>query len=259
MNDQPRPIQPQLGGMSEDTADAIQVQEPPRKAAEKPAKPKKPLSSGDAAPADEYGRLDLLKPIDLADGSQAHEIVIYRPPSKVMTEVLDTPLLTTQIERFVRGCCMAINGSGDAVAFQGGELCSVDGAELASVIGAMSDEADQVVLEDTGDGVTAPIIYTLQREITMHRGADADVLRQFAFETGKISAVSEFLNARGETKEFHTFMRLFGKPLGLRVPMMTDGIINAIDWLDYLVIRRQIVPKFILSRRRWKPASTSTR
>ena len=62
---------------------------------------------------------------------------------------------------------------------------------------------------------------------------------------------------RGETREFHTFMKTFGKPLGLRFPLMSDALINALDFLDYLVIRRQVLPKFVTSRSRWKRASTS--
>lgn len=227
-----------------------------RKTAE--SKPKgAPKRATDRVLPDEYARLDLKKPVRTSDGGEATEIVIYRPTSRVMCEALDTPRVTVQIERFVKGCCRAVNGDGEPVTFVGDQLCMVDGNELAGIIGAMSEEADGVVIDEMGDGVETPIIYTLQRPITMSRSADAEVVRQFAFKAGTIRDVSEYLDAagRGETREFHTFMRKFGEPLGVRSLMMTDSLINEIDWLDYLAIRRQIIPKFVAVQRRWRPAS----
>lgn len=204
----------------------------------------------------EYGRLELLAPITLNNGAEAHEIVIYRPNCRSMTEVLDTPRLNVQIERFVEACCRAVNGSGDPVPFSGLKLSSVDGSELTSVIHAMSLDADAVILDESGDGITSPLIYTLQRPVKMTPGDDGESVHQIAFEARTVGDISEFLDARGETREFHTFMRTFGKPLGIRVPIMSDVLINAIDFLDYLVIRRQIMGKFINSRNRWKRASS---
>jgi hypothetical protein len=173
-----------------------------------------------------------------------------------MTETLDTPKLNVQIERFVEGCCRAVNGTGEAMPFPGKELSSVDGGELASVITSMSEDADAVVLDDSGDGITSPMIYTLQRPVTMNPNVqDPEILHQFEFMARRVSEISEFLDARGETREFHTFMRVFGKPM-LKIPVMTDALINALDFLDYLVIRRQILPRFINSRHRWKKASS---
>src|SRR5262249_26818505 len=106
-----------------------------------------------------------------------------------------------------------------------------------------------------GDGVTSPIIYTLQRPVKLTPTDDGEVVSQFEFLSRSVGDISEFLDARGETREFHTFMRTFGKPLGVRIPIMTDILINAIDFLDYLVSRRQIMGKFITSRNRWKKAS----
>lgn len=215
-------------------------------------------ASANAPPVqrEEYGRLELLQPIPLEGGNEAHEIIIFRPSCRAMTEVLDTVKLNVQIDRFVEACCRALNGTGEPLTFRGTELSSVDGSELASVIASMSEDADAVQLEDTGDGITQPFVYTLQRPIKLSPGDDGESLYQVAFEARKVSEISEFLDARGETKEFHTFMRTFGKPLGLRVPIMSDAIINALDFLDYLVIRRQVLPKFITSRNRWKKASS---
>lgn len=217
------------------------------------AKTARPLAP--VAQQEEYGRLELLQPIPLDNGAEAHEIVIYRPSCRAMTETLDTMRLNVQIERFVEGCCKALNGTGEPLAFKGRELSSIDGSELASVITAMSEDADAVILEESGDGITAPLVYTLQRPITMSPGENGETVHQFEFMARRVADISEFLDARGETREFHTFMRTFGKPLGLRIPIMTDALINALDFLDYLVIRRQIMGKFINSRNRWKRAS----
>lgn len=203
----------------------------------------------------EYGRLELLAPISLENGAEAHEVVIYRPTCRTMTEVLDTPRLHVQIERFVNACCRAVNGTGEALAFSGKELSSIDGAELATVITSMSEDADNVVIEDSGgDGITSPMVYTLQRPINMV-GSD-ETIHQIAFEARRVREIAEFLDATGETRQFHTFMRTFGKPLGVKIPVMSDAVINALDFLDYLVIRRQIMGKFTTSRGRWKKASS---
>ena len=70
-----------------------------------------------------------------------------------------------------------------------------------------------------------------------------------------MASISDFLDARGETKEFHAFMRAFAKPLGVNMSVMSDILIDALDFLDYLVIRRQIMGKLVFARRRWKRAS----
>lgn len=207
---------------------------------------------------EEFGRLDLLVPVPLPDGGEGHKIIIYRPTCKTMTEVLDTVQLTVQIERFATACCKVLNGSGEPQEFNGTELSCVDGSDLASVIAAMSSDADAVMLEDTGgDGVTSPLIYTLQRPIKLSpQLEESETLYQIAFEAKRVGEIAAFLDARGETKEFHEFMRIFGKPLQLRIPIMTDAIINALDFIDYMVLRRQVIPKFVASRNRWKRASS---
>jgi len=212
------------------------------------------MADGEKPMPQEYGRLKLLQPITLSNGSESEEIVIFRPTCRAMTEVLDTARLNVQIERFVEACCRAVNGAADPLPFAGAELNSIDGSELASVITAMSQDADAIVVEENGDGITQPIIYTLQSPVRLNP-VDGETVAQFEFIARKVSEITEYLDARGETREFHTFMRTFGKPLGIRIPVMTDALINALDFLDYLVIRRQIVPKFVTSRNRWKKAS----
>lgn len=204
-----------------------------------------------------YGRLQLQGPIKTMNGGEGHEIVVYRPTCKTMTEVLDTPRVQVQLERFVDACCRLVNGTGETSTFSHKELLSSDSAELSSVITAMSDDAERVTVDESGDGITSPVVYTLQRPISLP--ATNELVSQFEFIARKVGEITEFLDARGETKEFHTFMRLFSKPLGIQSAMGTftsDILINAIDFLDYLVIRRQIMGKFIASRNRWKRESS---
>lgn len=215
------------------------------------AKPQRQEEPSHASTDTEYARVPLLAPITLSNGSMCNEIIVYRPPCHVMTEVLDTVKLNVQIERFVSGCCKAMNGTGTPVAFDGGELSSIDASEFASIIGAMSNDADTMLVEESGDGITEPFLYTLKRPVQM----GDETVRQFEFKARKISDISEYLDARGETREFHSFMRTFGKPIGLRFPLMSDALINALDFEDYLRIRRQVLPKFVTSRSRWKKAS----
>lgn len=208
------------------------------------------------APPEEFGRLDLLAPVPLTHGGEGHTLIIYRPTCKTMTEVLDTIQLTEQIERFASACCKVLNGSGEPQEFNGADLSCIDGSDLASVIAAMSADADSVILEDSGDGITAPFIYTLQRPITLSpQIEDSEKLLQIGFEAKRVGDISEYLDSRGETKEFHTFMRIFGKPY-LRIPIMTEALINSLDAIDYMVIRRRIIPKFVASRNRWRRVSS---
>jgi hypothetical protein len=79
-----------------------------------------------------------------------------------------------------------------------------------------------------------------------------ETVHQIEFLAKKVGDIAEFLDARGETREFHAFCRTFGKPLGLRFPLMSDGIVNQMDYADYLAIRRTILPKFVVSRNRWR-------
>lgn len=230
--------------------------QPPQRVARKPNGGATKATAAPALPA-EYARLDLLAPVKLPDGDVSREVVVYRPTCRIMCDVLDTIKNAVQIERFVRGCCRAVKSDDQPVQFGPGELCSIDGAELASILGSMSDDAEQVHIEDMCDGVTTPILYTLQRPIKMRPEEDAETVHQFEFQARKVGDVAEFLDARSETTSFHTFMRLFAKPLGLQIPMMSDALINSLDFLDYLVIRRQIMGKFTTPQKRWKPASSN--
>lgn len=204
----------------------------------------------------EYARLELVKPISVKDGGTSREIVVFRPTCRMMTEVLDTPRVNVQVERFVTSCVRAINGGTEPVEFNAAELNAIDGSELSSILNEMSDEADKVNLDgETGDGITEALVYTLQRPIKLSPKEDAETLHQLAFEGRRVGDISDFLDARGETREFHAFMRAFARPMGVSLKIMTDNLIDAMDFLDYLVIRRAIMGKLVFARRRWKKAS----
>jgi len=203
----------------------------------------------------EYARLDLVKPITVKDGGSSTEIVVFRPTCRMMTEVLDTPNVTVQVERFVGSCVRAVNGGTEPVPFNAAELNAIDGSELSSILNEMSEEADKVNLDMTGDGILSPLVYTLKRPIKLSPKEDAETMHQIAFEGKRVGDISDFLDARGETKEFHAFMRAFAKPMGVTLPIMTDNLIDALDFLDYLVIRRQIMGKLVYARRKWKRVS----
>jgi hypothetical protein len=202
-----------------------------------------------------YARLQLQAPLNI-NGQDMRDVVVYRPNARAMTEVLDTMRTNVQVERFVEHVCRLTNGNGTEERFQGSELNCIDSADFSAIIGAMSQDADQVVIDSTGDGITAPIIYTCKSPISMNSlDPNSELVEQFEFVARKVGEISEYLDARGETREFYTFMRVFGKPLGVRIPVMTDALIGALDFIDYLAIRRQIIPRFINSRGKWRKES----
>lgn len=204
----------------------------------------------------EYARLELIKPITVKSGGESKEIVVFRPTCRMMTEVLDTPRVNIQVERFVGSCVRAVNGGTEPVEFAAAELNAIDGSELSSILNEMSEEADRVNIDDSGgDGIMSPLVYTLQRPIKLTPKDDGEILHQLSFEGRRVGDISDFLDARGETKEFHAFMRAFAKPMGVTLKMLTDNLIDAMDFIDYLVIRRQIMGKLVFARRRWKRAS----
>jgi hypothetical protein len=202
----------------------------------------------------EYARLDLLRDIETENGGRSHEIVVLRPSARNMIDVLAEAKVSAQLNRLVTSCCRAINGTGkDLVTFSAGQLDASDGAELAAVVASMSEEADAIEV-GPADGVLEPLVYNLRYPIEL-APPDGDKVRQIQFQARKIGDLSDFLDARGAGNEFFAFMRAFGTLLGTKLPM-TDSIIGALDFLDYLVIRRKIMGKLTASRGRWKKTST---
>lgn len=208
---------------------------------------------------EEYARLDLLQDITTANGATAKELIIYRPTCKAMCEVIDAFGNSLQVERFVTTCVRALNGGNEPLEFGADELNSADGSELAGVISAMVREADRVKIpSNTGDGISAPLVYTLQHPIKLTPKPDGEHLTQIGFQARRIRELSEFLdaNTRGEQAQFRSFMRSFGTPMGIAVPIMSDILIDALDFVDYLVIRGPaIMGKFTTAQGRWKKTS----
>jgi hypothetical protein len=115
----------------------------------------------------------------------------------------------------------------------------------------MSREADNVDIRD-GDGIFEPLVYDLKHPITLTREEDGPVIKQIAFKAQKVGDLSDFLDSPANSREeFVSFMRGFGQLLGTKLPM-TDSIIEALDFVDYLVIRKKIMGKLASSRGRLK-------
>lgn len=205
----------------------------------------------------EYARLDLLRDIETSTGGRSHELVVTRPSARDLIAVFEETKVAGQLKRFVGSCCRAINGTGnDLSEFSPDQLDAADGAELAAILGAMSEEADKVEIANGGDGITEPLVYNLRHPVELTPGEpNGETIRQIHFEARKLGDLSEYLDARGAGNEFYAFMRSFGTLLGTKLPM-TDTIVGAIDFLDYLVIRRKIMGKLTASRGRWRRTST---
>jgi hypothetical protein len=206
----------------------------------------------------EYARLSLLQEVTTANGGKANEVVFYRPTAKNLFDSLGHTSVAKRIEQFVAINARALNGSDKAEEFKASELSSGDVVEVIDLMTALQREADNINLaEDDGDGVNAPIVYTLQHPIHLTPGKeDGEVIHQIQFEARTLGELSEFLDSSGERQEFSLFMRLFGKLLGTQLPM-SEAIINAMDFVDYYAIRRKIMGKLVTSRERWKKTSTS--
>jgi hypothetical protein len=202
----------------------------------------------------EYARLDLLRDIETSTGGRSHQVVVLRPTARDLINVFAESGVTNQLGIFAGTCCRAINGTGnDLSQFDVKQLDAADGAEIAAVLSAMNTDADNMPIGG-GDGINEPLVYTLQRPIEL-APPDGDVVKQIQFEARRLGDLSEYLDARGAGNEYYAFMRSFGTLLGTKLPM-TDAICGAIDFLDYLVIRRKIMGKLTASRGRWKRAST---
>jgi len=205
----------------------------------------------------EYGRLELSRDIETSDGGHSHEIVMFRPSAKVMIEVAHEPKISAQTSKLVALCCKAANGKDDFVAFSAAQLDAADAAELTAMIAAITEEAEDISIGG-GDGVMEPLVYDLYYPIELKRadGEDSETIRQIRFVAKKLGDISEFLDARGGAQEFYAFMRTFGSLVGTQLPM-SDSIIGAIDFFDYLVIRNKILGKLTGSRGRWRKISAS--
>jgi hypothetical protein len=210
---------------------------------------------------EEYASLELAQEIESKGGGKAKNLVVLRPSGVEMMEVLSGGTHSQQLKSFVRKLCRVTNGSGKySEVSNPEELSALDGAELAEIMVDMSRIGNDVEVFNGGDGISAPITYNLMRPLRLVKQGDDEaedvVISQIQFQAGKMGDLSEFLDAEGARNEFIVFMRRFGTLLGTTLPM-TDGIIAMLDVLDYLVIRKKIMGKFVMGQKRWKRLSTA--
>lgn len=196
----------------------------------------------------EYARLDLLRDIKMSNGAEAHSLVVFRPTARQFADMVIGDTVLERFDKFVSQCCKAQNGTGQLLDVHAEQLDGVDGNEVADIIQEMRDDAEKIVVDTDGDGINAPLVYTLRHPLTLSEDV---VVTQISFVARRLGEMSEFLDATNEPNEFQVFMRIFGTMLGTKLPL-TDSIANAIDFEDYLVIRRVIMGKLVRSRKRWR-------
>ena len=206
-------------------------------------------------PDKEFARLELRQDVKTESGGTSKELVIRRPSAKDLLELADIIKPADQVRYFAKTCCRAVNG-GDTVGFNANELDAADAAELSQLAATIYREgADYELPEEAGNGVTAPIVYTLCTPITLNRGAEdpePETIRQIEFQARRLAEISEFLDTRaGSADEFYAFMRTFGHLMGTRLPMSTV-VIQTLDYTDYLIIRSKIMGKLARSGGRWR-------
>lgn len=205
----------------------------------------------------EYARLDLRQEVRIPSGT-SKELVIYRPTCKDLMGIGDSPKAVDQVKFFANRCCRAVNG-GDTVEFKASELDAADAAELSMLAGSFYTEGRSYELpEESGDGVTSPLFYTLRYPITLTRGEESDpiVIKQIEFQARRLGEISEFLDApAGTSQEFMIFMRSFATLVGVTLPI-TEVLYDAMDYTDYLIIRNKIMGKLARSGGRWRKTFT---
>lgn len=208
--------------------------------------------------AEEYARLELAQEVTAGNGVKVNQLVIMRPTCKALMEILDSGAGAQQVERLVSSSVRGLNGTADLLEINSADILWNDANELLGIIYEMMEDGAAVHLPpETGDGIAEPLVYTLRRPVKLTQQDDAEKLTQVSFMARRVREIGEFLDARGEVAQFRAFMRLFGTPLGLRVPIFSDALIDAIDYLDALVIRGPaIMGKFTRSQRRWKKTSS---
>lgn len=210
--------------------------------------------------AKEYARLDLLQEIPTASGGKSTEVIIYRPTAKHLLDLLEVVKPQDQIATFCRSCCKAVNGTGEPSEFKAADLDAADAAEVSSIAAGLARDIAAIELDpEAGDGVSTPLTYTLHHPIELNRGPDdpaPEKVRQIQFQAKRLGQITEFMDARaGSAEEFTAFMRSFGTLLGTSLPM-TDIVLNALDYQDYLIIRGKVMGKLVRSRGRWRKTST---
>lgn len=201
----------------------------------------------------DYASLELIAEIKGKDGSTGRDVIVRRPSARDLIAVNDEEKVADQLAQFVTRCCRLVNGNGKFAEFDSRDLQATDGAEFGSILVAMMREVDRHEPTLIGDGINEPIVYNLKYPVQL--AVDGDTIKQIQFQAKKIGDISDFLDAKaGSGEEFYAFMRSFGELLGTRLPM-SDSMIAAMDFEDYLNIRKYILPKLVNSRSKWKRVS----
>jgi|SRR5262245_12866693 len=197
-------------------------------------------------PSREYAHLELRQSITTRAGHETRDIVVMRPTTRDMMEILDTKGLMAQTGRFVERLVRARANGHAPAEFDADQIDTADASELNALLVEMLADGDGVPV-GSGDGINEPITYTLQRPITLNDAGDT--ISQIQFQARRMRDVTDYLDAPAG-QDFLAFMRGFGQLLGTKLPM-SDSIINALDYVDYLTIRRKIVGKLTGPRRKW--------
>src|SRR5262245_9984667 len=195
----------------------------------------------------EYAHLELRQNIVTRTGQETRDIVVMRPTTRDMMDILDTKGLMAQTTRFVERLVRARANGHAPAEFDADQVDTADASELNALLVEMLNDADGIPI-GPGDGINEPITYTLQRPINLTAEGD-NAITQIQFQARRMRDVTDYLDAPAG-QDFMAFMRGFGQLLGTKLPM-SDSIINALDYVDYLTIRRKIVGKLTGPRRKW--------
>jgi len=204
--------------------------------------------------AREYATLELRQDVTTKGGATTHDIVVYRPTTRELIDILGEPRrLVPQTQRFVKHLCRAKANGSAPEEFDADQIDTGDITDLNLVLSEMLTEADGFP-EPPGDGINEPITYTLVHPIKLtersnNGGSDGMTIEQIQFQARRMRDVTDFLDAP-TGQDFPAFMRGYGTLLGVNMPM-SDSIIYALDFVDYLAIRRKIMGKLTAPRRRW--------
>lgn len=196
-----------------------------------------------------FATLDPLdEPAKSVSGADIHAINIYRLTFGGLAPVLASGEPTQRVKLFVDAACKGlVNGSGSEEAIRAETLSMSDAAELVDALVEMNQAAPFL---PEGDGVSHPIVYTLQHPLKL---AEDMTVTQIEFSAKKLGDSARFLDASGEGDSFREFMRAFGTLIGVNLPM-TDSFVNALDIEDYATIAGTVLGKLARPRGRLKKA-----
>ena len=177
-----------------------------------------------------YAELELSRPVETSAGLST-TLVVMRPTAGILMSTVDARRPWTRITNFLSKACKAQVGE---------ELVDLKSSTWTSRRGRPDRHHPGDVPGGRrgpgGGGRRSRHSHGLHPHPSIPLSEEQTV-RQIEFRAKKLGEVADFLNARGATEEFLAFMRNFGRLLGLGIPL-TDGVSRALDFYDYLVIRR---------------------